>query len=240
MDYQKIINLLDNTPNQPCKFRTKNRIEINDQSRGVYNANSDIRFKTTMLKSSLCDYSDAYILVKGRIIITGVEADAAARQTDERDKGVIFKNCAPFINCKTEINNPEIDNAKDIDMVMLMDNLIQYSDTYSKTPGSLWQYYKDERNNSIKDSESFKYKIKITGKTPDDGITKDVEIIVPLEYLSNFWRTPEMPLFNCEVNLILTLSSTCVITNSTGAGRFAIAHTKLYVPVATLSTQDNA
>ena len=79
MEYQKIINLLDNTPNQLSKFRTKNWIEINDQSRGVYNTNSDIRFKTTMLKSSLCYHSDTYILVKGTITITGVEDDAAAR-----------------------------------------------------------------------------------------------------------------------------------------------------------------
>ena len=118
MKFQKIINLLDNISNQLSKFRTKNWIEINDQSRGVYSTISDIRFKTTMLKSSLCDYSDAYILVKGTITITGAGADAAARQADERDKGVIFKNCAPFINCKTEINNTEIENAKDIDIVM--------------------------------------------------------------------------------------------------------------------------
>ena len=105
MEYRKIINLLDNTANQLSKFGTKNGIEINDLLRGVYNVNSDIRFKTTTLKSILCDYSDAYILVKGRITITEVGGDAAARRADERDKGVIFKNCAPFINCKTEINN---------------------------------------------------------------------------------------------------------------------------------------
>ena len=92
----------------------------------MYNANSDIRFKTTMLKSSLCDYSDVYILVKGRMTITGEGADAAARKADERDKRVTFKNCAPFINFKTEINNTEIDNAKDIDVVMRMYNLIEY------------------------------------------------------------------------------------------------------------------
>ena len=102
MEYQKTINLLDNTPNQLSKFRTKNWIEINDQSRGVYNTNSDIRFKTTMLKSSLCDYSDAYILVKGRITITGAGADAAARQADERNKGVIFKNCARLLIVKVK------------------------------------------------------------------------------------------------------------------------------------------
>ena len=123
---------------------------------------------------------------------------------------------------------------------MPMHNLIEYSDNYSKTSGSLWQYYKDDPNDNIENSESFKYKIKITGKTPNNGNTKDVEIIVPLKYLSNFWRTLEMPLINCEVNLILTWSKDCVITNSTGAGKFAITETKLYVPVVTLSTHHNA
>ena len=99
-EYQKIINSLDNTPNQLPKFRTKNWIELDDQSRGVHNVNSDIRLKTTMLRSSLCDYSGAYILVKRRITITGAGSNAAERQADERDKGVIFKNCAPFIIVK--------------------------------------------------------------------------------------------------------------------------------------------
>ena len=140
MEYQKIIKFLHNTSDQQFKFRTKNCIEIDDQSRGTYNTNSDNRFKTNMIKSSLCDYSDAYILVKGRISITGAGADADARQADERNKGVIFKNFAPFTNCKIKINNTEIDNAKDIDIVMPIYNLIEYSDDYSKTSGSLWQY----------------------------------------------------------------------------------------------------
>ena len=89
-------------------------------------------------------------------------------------------------------------------------------------------------------SESFKSKVKITGNTSATGNTKDVEITVPLKYLSNFWRTLEMPLINCKVNLILTCSKDCVITNSTGKGKFKIADAKLYVPVVTLSTQDNA
>ena len=193
-----------------------------------------------MLKSSLCDYSDAYILVKGKITTAGAGADAAARQADERDKGVIFKNCAPFINCISEINNTQIDNAKDIDTVMPMYNLIEYSDNYAKTSGSLWQYFRDEPDdNNIEDSESFKAKIKIARKTPNNDNEKDVEIMVPLKYLSNFWRTLEMPLINCEVNLILTWSSTCVITKSNGAGTFQITDTKLYVSVVTLSTQKN-
>ena len=109
---------------------------------------------------------------------------------------------------------------------MPMYNLIEYSDNYSKTSGSLFQY--------LARSESFKYKVKITGKSPADGNTKDVEIIVLLKYLSNFRRTLEMPLINCEVNLILTWFKDCVITNSTGKGKFAITETKLYVPVVTL------
>ena len=168
------------------------------------------------------------------ITINGRGADAAARQADERDKGVSFKNCAPFINCISEINNTQIDNAKDIDIVMPVYNLIVHSDNYAKTSGSLWQYLRDEPDDDIENSESFKSKIKITGKTPNNNNNeKYVEIIVPLKYLSSFWRTLEMPLINCEVKLILTWSSTCVIANSNGAGTFAITDTKLYVPVVT-------
>ena len=231
--------MLVNASNQQYKFRTRNWVEINDDSKGTYTGNS-IKFKTTMLKSNLCDYADAYILVNGRVTITGAGDDAAARQADERDKGVTFKNCAPFTKCINRINNTEIDNAKDIDIVMPMYNLIEYSDNYSKTSGSLWQYYKDDPNDNMADSESFKYKVKITGKTPDIGNTKNVEIIVPLKYLSNFWRTLEMPLINCEVELILTWYKDCVISSATGETKFKITETKLYVPVVTLSTQDNA
>ena len=153
MEYQKIANLIDATSDQPSKFRTKNWVEINDESRGAYNVNSQIKFKTTMLKSSLCDYSDAYILVKGTITIAGAGDNAAAKKADERDKGVAFKNCAPFINCTSEINNTQIDNAKDIDIVMPMCNLIEYSDNYAKTTGSLWQYFRDDPNDNLAESE---------------------------------------------------------------------------------------
>ena len=239
MEYKKIANLLDNASNQPSRYRTRHWVGINDDSRGKY-TNADVKFKTTMLKSDLCDYADAYIFVKGTITIAGAGADAAARQLDERNKGVIFKNCAPFTKCISRINNTDIDNAQDIDIVMPMYNLIEYSDNYSKTSGSLWQYYKDEPNIILNDSESSKSKIKTTGNTPADGNTKDVEIMVPLKYLSNFWRTLEMPLINCEVNLILTWSKDCVISSATGETKFAITETKLYVPVVTLSTEDNA
>ena len=140
MEYQKIENLIDDASYQSSKFRTKNWVKINDESNGTYNVNSQIKIKTTMLKYNLCNYSDAYILVKGKIIITGAGADAAARQADERDKEVAFKYCPPFTNCTSEINNTQIDNAKDIDIVIPMYNLIECSDNFSKTSGSLWQY----------------------------------------------------------------------------------------------------
>ena len=117
-----------------------------------------------MSKPSLCDYSDAYILVKGTIKVNGRGADDAARQADERDRGVSFENCALFINCTSEVNNTQIDNAKDIDIVIPMYNLIKYSDNYAKRSGSLWQYFRDEPADDIEDSESFKTKIKITKK----------------------------------------------------------------------------
>ena len=97
--------MLDNASDQPSKFRTKNCVEIKDESRGEYYVNSQIKFKTTMLNSSLCDYSDAYILVKGTITVNDTSA-AGAAQNNTR-KNVIFKNCAPFTNCISEINNTQ-------------------------------------------------------------------------------------------------------------------------------------
>ena len=236
MEYQKTANLIDDASNQPSKFRTRNLVEINDESRGAYNVNSQIKFKTTMLKSSLCDYSDAYILVKGTISPNNTATDGAANNTNKK---VIFKNCAPFTNWISEINDTQIDNAKDIDIVMPMYNLIEYSDNYAKTTGSLWQYCKDiptrNDNNEIvvfgrnNLTDSFNFKVKITGQTGNNG-TKDVEIMVPLKYLSNFWRTLEMPLINCEV---LTWSSTSVLFASNIPNQnatFAITDTKLHVP----------
>ena len=158
----------------------------------------------------------------------------------KKNKGVIFKNCAPFNKYTSKINNADIDTAQGIDIVIPMYNLIEYSDNFSKTTESLRQYYKDESNDNITQSESFKSKMKITGQTPRAGNTKHVEIILPLKYLRSIWRTLEMPLINCEVNLILTWSPKCVISSATGETKLTITETKLYVLVVTLSTQDNA
>ena len=210
MEYQKIANLLNDGSNKPSKFRTRNWVEINDDIRGAYSPNKQIRFKTAMLRSSLCDYSDAYILLKGNMAVNNTAADGAA--ANNNNKKVIFKNCALFTNCISKIDNTQIDNAEYIDKVMPMYNLLEFSDNYSKTSGSLWQYFKDipavddDGNiinfNGANNTDSFKFKNRLTGQTNDDGII-NVQIMVPLKYLSSFWRTLEIPLINCEVELIL-------------------------------------
>ena len=146
-----------------------------------------------MLRSSFCHYGDAYILVEGNITVNNTAAEGFAANNPA--KKVIFKNCAPFTNCISKINNTQIDNAQYIDIVMPMYNLIEYSDNYSKTSGSLWQYYKDippvnNAGNTVdftatNSTESFEFKTKITGQTNNNGRI-DVEIVVSLKYLSNF------------------------------------------------------
>ena len=118
-----------------------------------------------------------------------------------------------------------------------MYNLTEYSDSYSKTSGSLQQYQRDEQNATLADFDLFKFKVKIIGSTPNDGNTMDVKLAIPLKYLTNFWRTLEIPLSNCVINLNLICFAVCV--TATGAARFAVTATRLYVPVVTLSTQDN-
>ena len=195
MEYQKIANLLDTESNQPSKFRTRNWVEINDEARGTYSPNKQIKFKTSMLRSSLCDYGDAYILVKGNITVNDTAADGAA--ANNNNKKVIFKNCAPFTNCISKINNTQIDNAEYIDIVMPMYNLIEYSNNYSKTSGSLWQFLKEiltvDNAGNIVDfdganaTDPFNYKTKITRQTVADNNDSniagrvDVEIMVPLK-----------------------------------------------------------
>ena len=136
MEYLKIINLLDNITNLPSKVRTRNWVAINDESRGKYD-NSRIKFKTSMIGSDVCDYSDAFIFASGTITITGEGDGHASKRANKREKEVIFKNCAPFTKCISSINNTQIDNAEDIDLGILMYDLLIYSDNYSKTSGTL-------------------------------------------------------------------------------------------------------
>ena len=127
---------------------------LNDESKESYSTGSGIKFKTTMLRSSFCDYADTYILVKGTITINGAGDNDAVKRLDERNTDVIFNNCAPFTKCISRINGTEIDIAQDIGIIMQIYNLIEYGDNYSKTFGNLWQHYKDDPNDNITQSES--------------------------------------------------------------------------------------
>ena len=138
MEYQKITNLLGTTLDEVPRFITKKWVKVYDQS-----GSADDRYKTLMLRSDLCDYSDAYIVVKGTFTLDG------AANASKRNKSTAFKNNAPFISCISKINNTLIDNAEDLDVVMLMYNLLDCSKSYRKTTGSLWNYYRDEPSDPL-------------------------------------------------------------------------------------------
>ena len=261
MEYDKINNLLlseDNESEKLSKFVTREYVRVNSLS-NTYNENKSIRFKTPMLRSHLCDYSDGYILVKGTI-------------RDKKSRPLILKNNAPFVSCITRINGELIEDADDLDIVMSMYNLLEYSKNYRKTIGSLYNYYTDELSDDADDnnfdhikvvnSNTFKYKNKITGNTynVDAGAqgydvnkngTQEVELAISLKYLGNFWRALNIPLISCEVSLELKWDKNCVITsleqrdigggnrdNAPTGATLAINDCKLYVPAVTLSKDD--
>ena len=231
MEFQKNVNLLDVTfDNKDLpRFVTK-WIEVYDQSEKNCNPNKEIRIKAPMLRSYLCDFSDAYIVVKGNITVdkktftaddfedpnnTAANATATNNANNNAfgEKKLILKNNAPFINCITKINGTKIHNAENLVVVMPMYNLLEYSKNDKKTTGSLWNYYRDEPNSrtdndnitiSILNSKSFDYKVNFIGSvTNNDLIKNDVKIVIPLKHLSNFWKNLNIPLINCEVELIL-------------------------------------
>ena len=239
MEYQKITNLLDSIPDKVPRFFTKKWIEVHDQSGETYNSNKQIRFKTSMLRSNLCDIIDACIVVKG---IVAVNADERDRY--EMNRQVILKNNAPCISCISKINGVLVENAEDLDIVMPMYNLLEYIKNCSTTSASLWNYYRDELtdeandnngpNKNVINSKSFKYKTSITGNTfnvpiritgTDSNLVnnpnydrnkrgkKDAEIAVPLKHLGNFWNSLNIPLINNEVSVALSWSESCMITS---------------------------
>ena len=285
MEYDKINNLLrseelgsavDSESENLSKFVTKNYVRVNSLS-NTYNENKSVRSKTPMLRSDLCDYADAYILVNGTITVAGNQP------RDRQNKPVILKNNAPFVSCITRINNELIEDADDLDIVMPMYNLLEYSKNYRKTIGSLFNYYIDElnddanlnnfANNNVVSSNSFQYKNNILGNMYNVDSTivpaagggrvanpnydannsgkKNVELAIPLKYLGNFWRALNMPLISCEVSLELKWDKNCIITSqqiainldggNTAApmgATLAINDCKLYVPIVTLSKDD--
>ena len=176
-----------------------------------------------MLRPYLCHYSDAYIVVKGEISVAGT--NGATR----RNKTLVFKNNAPFRSCITKVNNKFVDNAEHLDIIMPRCNLLEYSDNYSMTSGSLWNYYRDEinddenendyngnktNNNKTTTSKSFKYKTKIIGSTSNNASRLNAEVVVPLKYLSNFWRSLDLPLINFETELELRWEINCNRNNN--------------------------
>ena len=208
METQKIVNLLNDSKNESSKFATRNWYINNDQNNGQYgrgNENdSTIKFETKVIKPNLCDYSDAYILVTGDIKVADVAANT----------NVAFKNCAPFTRCVTHINDEHVETAEYFYIIMAMYNLIEYSDNYSDSFGNLYQFKKDESlmndaenplNVALDNSKCFKYKASFLGKATDadgnDRSLKNTKIVVPLKYLSTFFRSLEMPLINCKIAL---------------------------------------
>ena len=263
MEYDKINNLLlseDSESEQLSKFVTRQYVKVNSLS-NTYNENKSIRFKTPMLRSDLCDYFDAYILVKGTVTVNGV-VNGVENEILRRNRPLIIKNSAPFVSCMTKINNEFIEDAGDLDIVMPMYNLLEYSKNYRKTIGSLYNYHRDELsddnnpnnfpNTNVVNSNAFEYKNKITGNTNNQG-TKDVEFAIPLKYLGNFWRALNIPLISCEIFLELKWNKNCIITSleqrhvdaglpvvngTTTGATLAINDCKLYVSVVTLSKDD--
>ena len=223
----------DNECEKLSKFVTGEYVRVNSLS-NTYNENKSIRFKTPMLRSNLCDYSDAYILVKGNITVTAPGVNNNANNIrDKTYRPVILKNNVPFVSCITRINGELIEDADDLDIVVSMDNLLEYSKNYRKTIGSLYNYYRDEltndgndnfANRNVVNSNTFKYKNKIIGNTYNvnavaqgyDGNkngTQEVELAIPLKLLGNFWRALNIPLIGCEVSLELKWNKNCVITS---------------------------
>ena len=212
MENQKIISLLDKMDTDSKHFATKKWYIINDGNNINYGVNKDtaadnsdtIKYDTRVLKPNLCDYAKAYILVDGTITGTGA---------NNNNTRLALKNCAPFTICNLEINDEHVDTAENLDITMPMYNLIEYSDNYQDSSATLYQYKRDEppEANAINDlttntSSSFKYKVELLGNPVLDGniAKRSVKVVVPLKYLSNFFRSLEMPLINCKIKLNLT------------------------------------
>ena len=256
MEFNKINNLLGDSSDKVPRFVTKKWIEIHPQSTSNFKTSKEIKFKTPMLRSDLCDYSEAYVWVKGNVSASN------AADNDNFNKKFAFKNNAPFMSCISKINGKLVENAEDLDVVMPMYNLLEYSKNYEKTSGSLFNYFRDEPNNidtaganpinvSISGSKSFDYKSSLNPNLDDAVNDKNnktgVEIAVPLKHLGNSWRNLNIPLIDCKISLELSWSDKCVLVGRAYRRdviilptdvTFKITDCKLYVPVITLSTEN--
>ena len=250
MENQKIINLLDKDDTGSKHFAAKKWCIINDENNTNYGVNKDtgadnpdtIKYDTGVLKPNFCDYAEAYILVDGTI--RAANAVNATR--------LALKNCAPLTKCNLEVNDEHVDTAENLDIVMPMYNLIEYSDNYQDSSATLYQYKRDEppEDDAVADltadnSDSLKYKIKLLGNVTEVAVDAagvrrlNVKVVVPLKYLSNVFRSLEIPLVNCKIKLNLTWKKECVLSTGAGEAVLIINDTKLYVPVVALSKEDN-
>ena len=211
MENQKIINLLNKDDIDSKHFATKNWYIINDENNKNYGVNKNtgennpdtIKYATRVLKPNLCDYAEAYILVDGTV-------RAAAANANTR---LALKNCVPFTKCNLEVDDEHVDTAENLDIVMPMHNLIEYSDNYQDSSATPYQYKRDEppevdpiSNLPVNNSSSFKYKVELLGDpvVANNIARRNVKVVVPLKYLSNFFRSLEMSLINCKIKLNLT------------------------------------
>ena len=220
METQKIVNLLNNSENEYSRFATNKGNIIDSESNGNYAHENPVNIFKKSIESSLCDYSDAYVLATGNINIAG----------GNNNKKVAFKNCSPFSKYRIEINETSIDEAEHINIAMPMYNLFEYSISYSDTSGRLWQFKRNEIEGNVdltvdanhipNNSSSYKYKSNLT--TNRNGVSL------------------EMPLINCRVDLLLTWDENCILISLAGISTFTITDAKLYIPVITLSIEDNA
>ena len=262
MESQKIKNLLSHKENTYPKYQTKKCYIINDQNNGNYlegkTNDKSIKIDTEVIKPFLCDYADAYILVTGDIAVT--------RGNDNTK--VAFKNCHPFTKCKIHSNDEHIEDSDNLDIIINIYNLIEYSDYYSDPTASLYHFKRQEQSFdddnalditdlSVNNSTSFKYMsglINVNSVGINANVNpniplahrlfKNVQIIAPLKYVSSFFRSLEMPLINTKLYIQLNYTKNSVISHGFNAGNdnsstFKITNTELYVPITTLNTEDN-
>ena len=251
MENQKIINLLNKSDTNSRHFGTKKWYVINDENNTNYGVNKDtgannpdtVKYDIRVLKPNLCDCADEYILVDGDIRAEAEGAPLAAPLANIANARLTLKNCALFIKCNLEINDEHVDTSENLDIAMPMYNLIEYSDNYQDSSATLYQYKGDQppddiaNNLAVNNSSLFKYKVNLLGDpvVANNIARLNVKIAVPLKYL----RSLEMSLINCKIKLNLTWRKECVLSNQRGDAAFIIKDTKSYLPIVTLSKEDN-